>query len=240
MSCSSIVAGYYLEQSKVVFLDHTSKESGLNNFLFRGNEPKISVNGNDEFAYDLLKQYLTNASVTQANIQLPSDFYLIDIKYVYDTIDPFEKKDIKLEEHFFNSNPTLGEYYTHVILGDFDDPSTYSNNNNNNNATLTAKARALSQWQHDDLPGYIPTIKQFLYTKWAQPTVIYLHCECGCDRTGEVAASYAMKYLNQTYPDVIAWDDSIAGRPILPNHQLAIEWYCYYLSIVEGMQLNCK
>lgn len=43
------------------------------------------------------------------------------------------------------------------------------------------------------------------------PTVIYLHCECGCDRTGEIGGSYAMKYLNMTYDQATAWNEKIAG-----------------------------
>lgn len=95
------------------------------------------------------------------------------------------------------------------------------------NTTLKARSQALSQWQQDDLPGYIPTINQYLYLKSIPPisisilnahtfkgdlpTVIYLHCECGCDRTGEIGGAYALRYLNKSYSEVVAWDTSIAG-----------------------------
>jgi len=228
-----VVRGDYLEQRKVVFLDKTMPSSGLNNYLFRGNEPKISVNDSDVFAYELLGTYMANAT-RQAGFTLPSSYYLIDIKYVYSTIDPFEEADIKLETAFFKANPMLGEFSTHVILGDVTDPSLLPK------ATANAKAATLPTWQDDDLPNYIPSIYKLLYTPRTQPTVIYFHCECGCDRTGEIGASYALKYLNMTYPQALGWDEKIAGRLILPNHQFAIDWYCFYLNVVEGMQLlNC-
>lgn len=68
--------------------------------------------------------------------------------------------------------------------------------------------------------------------------VIYFHCECGCDRTGEIGGSYAMKYMNMTYAEAYHWDESIAGRWIIPNHNWAMEWYCEYLHYVEGMNVQ--
>jgi len=222
----------YLEERKVVYIDKSAQKSGFTTYLFRGNEPKIKVNGVDTFAYDLLRKYLANATVTQAGFQLPSSYYLIDIKFVYDTIDPAESNDIIMETDFFNSNPTLGEFYTHTILGDLLAPSSY------NKSQLIKLVPSLSQWQHDDLPGYIYALHQLLNFQRDQNTVIYLHCECGCDRTGEISGSYALSYLNKTFADVIKWNDGIAGRSILPNHQSALDWYCMYLSMVEGKDLG--
>jgi hypothetical protein len=230
--CCGSVSSDYLEQKKVVFLDRTSSSSGLNNYLFRGNEPKVSVRGTDIFAYDLLTTYLNNATI-KAGFELPTNFYLIDIKFVYDDIDPEEHLDIVLEQNYFADNPKLGEFSFHIVLGDLVNPSLLPN------ATVEAKAKNLSQWQRDDLPDYIPSFYKLLYTPRSQPTVIYFHCECGCDRTGEIGGSYAMKYLNKNYKDATSWNDAIAGRPILPNHQYAMHWYCYYLAIVEGTGISC-
>jgi len=229
----NIIRGDYLEQRKVIFLDRTPVDSGINNYLFRGNEPKIQVNGTDVVAYDLLKSYLGNASLHQGQFQLPKEYYLIDIKYVYDDIDPIERADVIMEENFFKANPTYGEYHTHIILGDLDDPTLMPNK------TVIERAKNLSSWQHDNLPVYIPSLYQLLYTKRAQPTVIYFHCECGCDRTGEIGGSYAMKYLGRNYKQTTAWNDIIARRPILPNHQFAIHWYCLYLALAENMPIEC-
>jgi len=229
-----VVRGDYLEQRKVVYMDRSKPESGINNYIFRGNEPKISQNGVDVFAYDLLASYLANASLSQAGVTLPSKFYLIDIKYVYSTEDPAETADIAMETAFFKLNPTLGQFSTHLIWGDVDDPTVMPV------SKVETMAKNLSAWQHDNLPVYIPSLYELLYTKESLPTVIYFHCECGCDRTGEVAASYALKYMNMTFPQATSWDQKIAGRAILPNHQFAMHWYCYYLSVVEGMSLQCQ
>jgi hypothetical protein len=222
---TSACYGDYLEQRKVVFLDSTPPSSGIQNFLFRGNEPKILVNNTDVVAYDLLLNYMNNATQTQAGFSLPSDVYIIDIKFIYDASDPGEKGDIVLEQNYFAANPQEGEFSYKLIFGDLEDPSLMPSK------IVEEKARNLSSWQHDNLPTYIPSIHQLLYTKRGQPTVIYLHCECGCDRTGEIGASYAMKYLNKTYQEATAWNEKIAGRPILPNHQFAFHWYWLYLTL---------
>jgi len=227
-----LVRADYLEQRKVVYLDRTPASTGISNYLFRGNEPKIQVNGTDAVAYDLLTTYMINASKA-SGFSLPDNFYLIDIKFIYDASDPGEKVDIVLEQNYFSANPKEGEFSYKVILGDADDPSFLPN------ATVEEKAKTLASWQHDDLPDYIPSINKLLYTPRSQPTVIYLHCECGCDRTGEISGSYAMKYLNMTYSQATAWNEKIAGRPILPNHQFALHWYCEYLTIVEGYKFSC-
>jgi len=218
---------YYIEPAKIIFLDRTYFANGIDNYLFRGNEPKTTdANGNDVFAYDLLISYLNNATIQKAGFLLPPNLYIIDIKLVYDS-DPTQSGDIELEQNFFAANPNLGEEITHVVLGDASDPGELPD------FYVDEQAPTLASWQDDDLPDYIASINALLNTPNDQPTVIYFHYECGCDRTGEIAASYAIKYLNYTYPQAIQWDDSIAGRDILPNHEFAVHWYCYYLQLVE-------
>jgi len=218
--------GDYLQQRKIVLLDHTPPSSGLNNFLFRGNEPKILVNQTDVFAYDLLLQFMKNASRI-VGLTLPSDFYLMDLKQVY--AHEFGRDDIVLEKTFFEKNPSLGELGLNITSGDLFSPQIIPTKER------LQLARSLPTWQHDNLPARIPWLRSLLFARYPKPLVIYVHCECGCDRTGEIAGSYAMRYLNMSYPKVLGWDDAIAGRPIMPEHAWAIHWYCYFLMGVEGI-----
>ena len=56
-------------------MDRTPSSSGLNNFLFRGNQP---INGS-EFAYESLVS--TMRSLTAANgVKLPDNFTLLDVR----------------------------------------------------------------------------------------------------------------------------------------------------------------
>jgi len=214
---------------RIVFMDHNAKTG---NFLFRGNEPKISNSSGSYFAWDLLRQFMQEQA-SMNKIQFPNKYYLIDIKLIY-WHDPLEEPDIVLEQDFFKANPTLGESRMLQIFGDLSPPTVYPE------SYVKEEALALSSWQHDDLPKLIPALKSMVNTPRADgvPTIIYFHCECGCDRTGEVAGSYAMKYLNFTYGKAYEWDDSIAGRWILPNHDFALQWYCEYLRYAENMNVH--
>lgn len=205
----------------------------ISNYLFRGNEPKILVNGTAVVAYELLKTYLAS-SAKKSGFQLPDDYYLLDLKYIYIPQDPIERPDVSLEKAFFKLYPNYGEIHVLDVWGDIEDPNLI------NVEDRIQKAITLSQWQHDNLPEYIPTLRQLLYTIGNRPMVIYFHCECGCDRTGEVGAAYLMKFQNVTYEKAMAWNTAIAGRPILPNHKFAVLWYCYYLNLVEGFSFPCS
>jgi len=225
---------YYLDPKKVVFMDISPPfNNNISNYLFRGNEPKILLNDTLVVAYDLLKTYMA-ASAKKSGFLLPDDFYLLDLKYVYTPADPFEKPDIALEEAFFKQYPSYGEVQVEDIWGDAEDPNFLPSDE------AEKKAVTLSQWQHDNLPVYIPALRQLLYTPTNRSLVIYAHCECGCDRTGEIAAAYVMAFQNVTYQKAIAWDRAIAGRPILPNHKFAVEWYCYYLNYVQRFSFPCE
>jgi len=227
----AFVAADTLERQKVVLMDWTRGEA-YTNYIFRGNEPKMTNSTGDYFAYDLLKQYLTEEAANRS-IHLPDQFQLIDYK-LYFFKDPFEEPDIKLENDFFIDNPTLGELRLQSILGDLTSPSIYPT------FYIKSEAISLSSWQPDNLPKFIQTLHTLLYTPGPKnlPVVIYFHCECGCDRTGEVAGSYAMQYLNMTFYDAYAWDQSIAGRWILPNNEWAMEWYCSYLQYAMNMKVD--
>ena len=69
------------------------------------------------------------------------------------------------------------------------------------------------------------------------PTVVYFHCDAGMDRTGEMYGDYQMRYSNQTYNQVYAYDNTIegaGGRQIDTVNKQALEWMCIYLVLVEG------
>lgn len=71
-------------------------------------------------------------------------------------------------------------------------------------------------------------------------TIIYVHCVCGCDRTGELIGSYEMRYMNQSWSEVNEINQSVPGRPISCNNFLALKSYCYYLNQAFSAQLNCN
>lgn len=55
--------------------------------------------------------------------------------------------------------------------------------------------------------------------------VLYVHCEAGEDRTGEVSGAYYMQYLRWTFLDALSYDDHIEARNIQPESMHALQWY---------------
>ena len=89
---------------------------------------------------------------------------------------------------------------------------------------------------------------------------IYFHCQHGMDRTGEVAASYLLRYggfLQQydgssdsftkdrptSLQQVVDMNEQVLGRHITAHNQRALSWMCLSLA-VSGMEefesLNCS
>lgn len=72
--------------------------------------------------------------------------------------------------------------------------------------------------------------------------MIYGHCDCGIDRTGQSFGAYAMRYLNFTWKEANKWNIAVAGHPIQCPNWLAMQWYCLYLrDVLKGSyaQLHC-
>jgi len=228
---TATVIGDYLDPAKVHLLDWT-KGHNFTNYIFRGNQPDGSSSTGDFFDYVGLKSALSLAAENRS-ISLPANYYIIDIKLYY-LQDPFEEPDIIIETDFWKANPKLGEFRLTRIIGDLSSPSIYPT------FYVEDEAKSIASWQYDNLYTFIPSLNQLLYTPGPDqlPVVIYFHCECGCDRTGEIAGSYVMNYCGYTFQQAYSWDESIAGRWILPNHKWAMEWYCTYLQYAKGMSVD--
>lgn len=87
-----------------------------------------------------------------------------------------------------------------------------------------------SVWKIDDIPSRVEELRTMLAKKTAIPTLHYVHCEAGCDRTGELSGAYMMKYNapklpgSPTPPQWYAADNCSAGR--YPNYYStsALQW----------------
>lgn len=73
-----------------------------------------------------------------------------------------------------------------------------------------------------------------VHTRASAPQVIYIHCEAGVDRTGELSGSYNMQYFNQTYQQVLAFDDGVEPRKISSGAENGLQWYALYVQYALG------
>ncbi len=93
-------------------------------------------------------------------------------------------------------------------------------------------AASMEQWDSDRLESRVAQLRSLISTPAARPRVVYFHCDCGCDRTGEVAGAYMMRYQGWTYDAVVAYNDAIEpnqpGKMMCPN-LWNLNWYCLRL-----------
>jgi len=220
-----LASGEDFNPKKVNLIDR----AGIN-WLFRGNEPKNSTNN---FIYQELIATMQQVALTQANTSLPASFYLMDLSF--ENIDEFE--DIVIEKAFFAENPKLGNFTDWVIVGDLTGPDAFPP------SLIKQRAMTLGQWQLDDLPNKVTKLRTILDSPGPNglPVVIYIHCEAGSDRTGEVSGSYYLQYKNfPSFAAALELDNEIAGRPIRNMSANALQWYCYYLLYAQNYTtLNC-
>ena len=207
----SVVHGN-LDYTRVHLVDH---EPTMNNFLFRGNMP---VANHTSFQYKELITYFQQRT-KDAGIDFPTEFKLVDI-----SLNNLFDKDLKIEKAFWKNpnNAKLGKFINWPLgLAGIIPPSKFSKEKQREMANS-------SVWKVDKIPTRVEDIKNMITTKTDVPTLVYVHCTAGCDRTGEVIGSYRLKYQNVNVTQMYALDINECGRP--PNYwsTTALKWFCIY------------
>lgn len=198
--------------------------------LFRGPAP---VSNGTTFVFDALRSTMIAAAKTEAKVDVPNDFVLIVISML-DNIKSSEKQELSTETAYFSklpaAGPMKGSQLVHwPIIGDVTSPSIYPKK------LCQSEAKKLDS-HGDKIVTRTAAIRQML-TGAKTPTIVYFHCDAGMDRTGEMYGDYQMRYKNQTYAQVHAYDSSIegpGGRQINKVNKQALEWMCIYLVMEEG------
>lgn len=96
------------------------------------------------------------------------------------------------------------------------------------NATIRRQlAASFPSWDRDSLSHRVEELHGLV--RRLKNTAIFFHCSCGCDRTGQLFAAYAMSHLNWTVQEALKHNTVIAGRPLWYEHQVSIQWHCEWL-----------
>jgi len=217
-----------LDETVVHFIDRYKVTGGKAryNYLFRGNMPKNSSN---QFAYFELMQFMT-AKAAQANITLPKTYYLVDISFLVFV----EGSDLIIEQEFFQKFPQLGEVINFPLMGMCMSPVGIPD------SVRAPMAAELNNWTWDKLPNMANLLRTYIETPRDIPTVIYIHCEAGKDRTGEISGSYYLQYLKWTFNETVQYNyNSPPPRQIAPDMLNGLQWFCYYLQYQMGYNLDC-
>ena len=206
------------------------------NFLFRGPEP-ASPDPKDPtkkcFDYCGLADAIRGAALPPSVLlpqgfrEDPPQYYLLVINLLH--ADETDK--IAAEIDFFQKNPALGCVHLWDTMGT---PQCYFSTAPVERARMV---RTLDEWLPDPLIWRAATLRKWLEPAPSPvPTVIYVHCDGGCDRTGELIGAYRLRYMQNTWAAVSA--DQPCGNPLGCDNYRALQWYAYWLNEVKGFSLS--
>eukprot|EP01127_Copromyxa_protea_P001599 TRINITY_DN11557_c0_g1_i1.p1 TRINITY_DN11557_c0_g1~~TRINITY_DN11557_c0_g1_i1.p1 ORF type:complete len:247 (+),score=48.16 TRINITY_DN11557_c0_g1_i1:155-895(+) len=198
------------------------------NYVFRGNEPAQD----GQMQYDWLVQGIAHAAQVAGLQNFPQKFYVI----IFNLLE-IEVKDWTTEKAFFEANPTLGKFVHYPIVGSLLNPMKFSKS--------VRKIMAKDMGSFDNMPLAMETITNLTHANYSLPAVVYIHCEAGKDRTGEVSGSYYISKQNVTFNQALYVDNKcVEGtRDISVYSRYALEWYCWSLkwgSDPSFHQLDCE
>lgn len=193
------------------------------NFFFRGGDAVI----NGVFQYDFLVSKMNAAST------LPPQFYVI-ILNLLGAVDTDQASIATERAYWANPNNTgKGETILMPIYGANRPPTDFDA------GTVEYMARALTEWM-DDVPSVLNVIRNILLTPRDIPVVLFAHCTCGCDRTGEISEAYYMTYQNvKTFTRARNTNVQLIGREQVLQNLWGGWWYCYYLKYTLSYDVSC-
>ncbi|RUS33320.1 hypothetical protein BC938DRAFT_472124 [Jimgerdemannia flammicorona] len=204
-----------------------------NTYLFRGNLPE-TLNP-PVFAYDALVSYLVNRSALEGpqfqapTLTTPIELHIITL---LNHTDPSESDALNTEMSFaLNHTDLIAELVWWELGGETLAPADQPP------VTRDALARTFRQWDYDKLPDRIELLNKKVHgassTSTKKNIVWYFHCGHGQDRTGELSGAYNLRWMNQTYAQVVAYNNALGWD--VPQNQHAMEWYSLWLNATGGV-----
>lgn len=193
--------------------------AATNSYLFRCNEPLYS---NETFDYAgllrTMRERVANATGVPA---MPEKVFLVDVNLL-----TLEMSAIRAEEKFFTQHADLGTFVHRPIWGSLVNPFDLPE------PARKEAAKTLDHWSHDRLPTLMEQLRTML-TETYRNSAIFVHCNAGEDRTGEVSGSYYIRYLNMSFAQALAVDNHNENRDIRCMSAREFIWYCLYLHYTD-------
>jgi len=212
-------------------VDHNAASG---NFLFRSGV----VVQNAQFQYQSLVQQMA-VEVTAKGFAFPHSFDLIDIDLTNFDQYGHDIDASTVEFDFFNANASAGSFKWWLTRGA---SANYTSLVASNPPLALFQVQTFPAWFGDQTVARSAALRQLVTTKQQRPQIILFHCDCGCDRTGEMAGAYYMRYMNFTWAQTNKQNTMIAGRPMDCDTYLGMQWMCLWLEKTVGgvfSNLNC-
>lgn len=249
IACVALLAAFVcvasaIDLSRVHVVDRFNTPSGNTNYFVRGNQPSVKNDTTGEWTipYQQWMSYITqraqeydaNSTVKPAHAfpTDPSRVFIVDV-----SLEVFFNKGYEAEPAFFSANPSKGRFMNWVLVGAVVWPTGYTT------AQQDEMIRDGKVWETDQLPTRIQAFRGMLHQEVPagyDTVVYYVHCQAGCDRTGEFVGAYRMTY---DLPDVASpaplingiYNENCAECGRCPNYfsSGAQGWYCLTMNLLN-------
>lgn len=236
LAAAATLGAAQTDSSHVRFVDRARQ-----NWLFRGPTPVNESASPMEFNVGWLRHELMIRAAGSGH-PLPHAYKLVVVSLL-----THETEVIAAERAFFEANPDAGEFVHWPVYGvnatymqevacpaagvaPAACPGAQPANFTVVDLELLAKTFAASG-DPDNMVSRVTQLERMLNMPQDEPVVVYFHCHCGCDRTGEMAAVYAMRYQEQTFTEALQYDVNVPTPPrnIGYGNQVYAQLYCNYL-----------
>jgi len=215
-------AGWYFSLGHVCVVDVVGQ-----NILMRMGNPTVYGLHGPVLSHTWLQEALKSAGGTL----FPSG----DIEVVDVTLLTKEQRVIRAEEQGFQSSlvqwPMVG-VTPDIFAGACDERDLPCPSSRQPGRLVPAVRQRLAadfqQWDRDELESRVVALRSILegHGKDGAARVVFFHCLCGCDRTGQLFAAYAMRYRNMSLTEALAENELVAGRHMYYQFQAGAQWYC--------------
>ena len=221
--------------------------SGQMNLLFRSGSP--DTKDGVAFAYDQLLSQMREVAAAEGGVTIPDKCEIVDVNLLnVQQGENGDRGETQQEFDFFNKYAPSTPYKVGDLYHFW---ATFGTEANASDPTIDAAHRQYlvdtePAWNMDQLSIRVAALQDMMGDfSWGVSKCIFFHCDCGCDRTGEMAAAYYLSSLpaNTDHPD--AWSTinavnvKIPGRPWGCNNYLAAHWHCLWLEQIRGHSLGC-
>ncbi len=187
------------------------------NYIFRGNNPLVKENEKKVFAYDELTSYFNDILKKEGHTTL-DDYYLIDISL----LDFDQYSEIMKESQFFIKHPELGMT---INISTLSLRLLIEKNSSNPSFVTQEITNHYNLW----IKNTIEKVHKIASNQGNKPTVIYIHCDSGRDRTGLITASYRMLFKNIDLANVRLKNIAEVGRNSRNSYNQAMQSFCLHV-----------
>lgn len=210
-----------LDPKRVHLIDAYPRSNPIN-LLFRGNNP--IEKGSHEFNLTAVVSTLRMKAQSECNTSIPENARFFDLDLENPT-DPGYFTEVA----FWKQHPELGQVGSPTLPGTWMTLGSVLEPKYTPFRDTYVKNGSWAVQGHGDYLSQRINATRSLLLDITQPKILYVHCNAGCDRTGEFIAAYGLTHLD--YNITTAYGEACRQCGRCPNYYAtqALGWWCLTL-----------